>query len=204
MCFSFLGSCVPDIWLLGHSYVFRAAQRAEYRPGGHNLGFYHARVSWRGVGGLRWHRVLHEVVDISRSVRGPVILLIHAGGNDVCSVRLEELITIMKADLERIPGFFPQCLLVWSEIVSRPRWQGARDAAAVERSRRTINIRLSRVVRSLGGVVVRHHQLEGDNRHLMLPDGIHLNEIGHDILLYGFQDGIEQALFSLGGGRAAV
>lgn len=122
---------------------------------------------------------------------------------DICSVRLDVLLTIMKADVERIPGFFSQVVVVWSEVIPRVLWQGARDAAAVERSRWTPNISMSRIVRAMGGVVVRHHQLEGDNRSLM-TDGVHLNDIGHDIFLSGLQDGIERALFLLGGGRSSV
>lgn len=128
---------------------------------------------------------------------GPVILVIHARGNDICLVRLDALLTIMRADVERITGFFPQ-------VIPRVLWQGARDATAVKRSCQTINIRMSRIVGSLGEVVVRHHQLEGHNRYLMMTDRVHLNDISHDIFLSALQDGIEQALFLLGGGRSSV
>ena len=63
---------------------------------------------------------------------------------------------------------------------------------------------MSRYVRARSGVVVRHRQLEGDNRRLMSQDGVHLNDIGMDIFLSGLQDGIEQALYILGGGRSSV
>lgn len=159
---------------------------------------------WRGVGGLRWNQVLAEAVAIGRVARGPSVLVTHAGGNDICFLRMDELITIIKADLDRIPSFYNNVVLVWSEIVPRVIWQGARNAGAVERARRTINARVSRSVRSLVGAVVRHRQLEGDNRQLMEGDGIHLNEIGLDIFLSGLQDGIEQTLFLLGGGRRSV
>lgn len=204
MIFIPLGGVRPVVWILGHSYIRRAAQRAEVRPGGSNLGFRQAEVVWRGVGGLRWHQVLAEAVAIGRVARGPSVLVIHAGGNDICFLRMDELITIITADLDRIPSFYENVVLVWSEIVPRVIWQGARNAGAVERARRTINARVSRSVRSRSGVVVRHRQLEGDNRQLMDGDGIHLNEIGLDIFLSGLQDGIEQALFLLGGGRRSV
>lgn len=110
----------------------------------------------------------------------------------------------MRADLDRIPGFFNHVIIVWSEMIPRVVWQGARDAEAVDRVRRNINARLARFVRLRGGVVVRHRLLEGDNRPFMLTDGVHLNEQGLEIFLSGICTGIEQALFLLGGGRASV
>lgn len=63
---------------------------------------------------------------------------------------------------------------------------------------------MSRFIRSRAGVVVRHHQLEGDNQRLMRTDCVHLNEDGLNIFLSGLQDGVEQALFLLGGVGALV
>ncbi|XP_044158603.1 uncharacterized protein LOC122944427 isoform X2 [Bufo gargarizans] len=198
------GMARPVVWLLGHSYIFWAAQRAECRPGGRSLGFREVEVHWRGLRGLRWSQVLPEVVEIGRRSVGPVILVLHAGGNDLCSQRMLELMALMRSDLERFPAFFPELVVVWSEVVPRVVWHGARDGEAMERCRRTLNARMSRFVRSKGGVVVRHWQLEGDNSSLMRPDGVHLTEIGLDIFLSGLQDGIEQAFSLLGGGRSPV
>lgn len=153
---------------------------------------------------MKWVQVLTEAIDISRVSSPPVILVIHSGGNDLCTMRVAELLTLMRADIDRIMGYFQEIILVWSEIVPRVVWQGARDASAVERARRTVNARMARFIRSRGGVVVRHRQLEGDNRRLMLRDGVHLNDIGLDIFLSGLQDGVEQALFLLRGGQCAV
>ncbi|XP_056397708.1 uncharacterized protein LOC130293230 [Hyla sarda] len=192
------------VYFLGHSYFHRAAQRADCRPGGRSLGCGNVEPHWRGIPGMRWTRVLTEVVDIARTVRSGVILVVHAGGNDLCYSRVPDLITLMKADVERFSGFFPDLVLVWSEIVPRVSWQGARNAEAIERSRRLVNSRMARFVRQKGGVVVRHRELEGDNRRFMISDGVHLNDIGLDIFLSGLQDGLEQALFLLGGGRSTV
>ncbi|KAM4026762.1 uncharacterized protein ACNLHF_022612 [Anomaloglossus baeobatrachus] len=198
------GAAKPVIWLLGHSYIFWAGQRAENRPGGRALGFRGFEVNWRGIRGLIWPQVLPEVVGIARSALSPVVLVIHAGGNDLGSRRLAELITTMRSDLDKLHAFFPELVIVWSEVVSRVVWRRAQGAAALERSRRTLNSRISRFVRFKAGIVVRHRQLEGDNSPLMITDGVHLNEIGLDIFLSGLQDGIEQALCLMGGGRSAA
>ncbi|XP_041439951.1 uncharacterized protein LOC121400603 [Xenopus laevis] len=197
------GPPTATVWLVGHSYIRRAKQRVSVRPGGDTLGFRGVQFQWRGVGGLRWLQVLPEVVAISRITPPPVVLVIHAGGNDLGQMRIAELLSLLRSDIARFKAFFSEMILVWSEIVPRLSWRGARDPDAIERARRLLNARISRFVRDRGGVVVRHRQLEGIDQGLMLRDGVHLNDIGMDIFLSGLQDGIGEALLRLGGGRSS-
>ncbi|CAJ0929021.1 unnamed protein product [Ranitomeya imitator] len=155
-------------------------------------------VIWRGTRGLTWSQVLPEIVRIARVASSPTVVVIHAGGNDLASFPLAELLTLMRADLDKLPGFFPVMRLVWSEMIPRLVWRGARELGAMERSRRTLNQRISRFIRFKNGVVVRHHRLEGDNSGFLLPDGVHLNDAGLDIFLDGLREGVVQALHSLG------
>lgn len=97
--------------------------------------------------------------------------------------------------------YLSEMVPVWSKVVPRVTWQGARDVVVVERDRRTLNTRMSRFVCSRAGVVMSCGEVaDGDNRRLMHVDGVHLNKIGLDILLSGLQDRVKQALFLLGGG----
>ncbi|XP_056407281.1 uncharacterized protein LOC130298362 isoform X2 [Hyla sarda] len=73
----------------------------------------------RGIPGMRWPQVLLEAVDISGRFQSGVVLVVHAAGNDQCFTRVPELITVMKADVERLGDFFSEMVLVWSEIVPR-------------------------------------------------------------------------------------
>lgn len=104
---------------MGHSFIRCAEQTAPDRPGGRNLGLSGPRVNWRGHGGLRWTQLLSEVVFISRSTRAPVVLVLHVGGNDLCSVPVGELMALMKANLSHFSGFFFSFTVVWSENVPR-------------------------------------------------------------------------------------
>ncbi|XP_077129974.1 nuclear factor 7, brain-like isoform X1 [Ranitomeya variabilis] len=194
----------PAVYILGHSYVYRAAKRAELCPGGKNLGFQGLEINWRGFGGLQWQRVIPEIVKIAKVANGPVILVLHAGGNDLVVRKGNELRTLMTTDIERFKSLLPQMILVWSEIVSRDVWIGALDPTAIERSRRKVNAWMAKFVREQGGIVVRHHQLEGDNSALLNPDGIHLTDAGLDIFLSNLQFGVEQALTLMGEGLSPV
>ncbi|CAJ0931019.1 unnamed protein product, partial [Ranitomeya imitator] len=183
----------PSVWIVGHSYVYWAARRAELGPGGRSLGFNDVDVIWRGMRGMMWSQVLPEVVHIARVASSPTIVVIHAGGNDLASSPLAELLTLIRSDMDKFPSFFPLMRLVWSEVIPRLVWRGARELNALERSRRTLNQRISRFVRFKYGIVVRHHRLEGDNSGFLLPDGVHLNEAGIDIFLNGIREGVVQA-----------
>ncbi|XP_031758456.1 uncharacterized protein LOC116410934 isoform X2 [Xenopus tropicalis] len=198
------GSNTPVILMVGHSYLRRAERRAAIRPGGRNLGFHGVDMVWKGISGLRWLQVLPEVFTFSKIYNGPLVLVIHAGGNDLGAVKVAELITIIKSDLERCASLFTNPIILWSEIVPRLTWRGARDLDAIDRARRLLNTRISRFVRNKGWVAWRHIHLEGDTYRFMTQDGVHLNDIGQDIFLSGLQDGIERALGLLvGGGRSS-
>lgn len=136
-------------------------------------------------------------------VSGPIILVLHAGGNDIGFVRTVELIARIRLDLARFLALFSDVVLIWSEIVPRPAWSILGDARAIERIRRRVNHAVSRYVRSLGGFVVRHRELEGENAALMRRDGVHLTPVGLDIFNLGLQSGVEQAL-SAGGSQPGI
>lgn len=74
-------------------------------------------INWKGNRGHRLSQVLPEVVNIIRDAQVPVILVLHIEGNDLCCVRMGELLLFMNADLERFTIFSPEHVLVWSEII---------------------------------------------------------------------------------------
>ncbi|XP_066438203.1 uncharacterized protein [Eleutherodactylus coqui] len=186
------------VWIIGHSFIHWAERRAATRPMGRNLGLSGALVNWMGVRGLLWPRILQFVLKISRWTPRRVILVVHAGGNDLGKTKMNELLVLMKQDMMRFRDCFQDCVLVWSDIVARRCWRGARDGDAIERVRRLINLRMSKFVKSLGGVAVRHWELEDKERGALREDGVHLNDVGLDTFLSGLQDGVEMALARVG------
>ncbi|XP_069592258.1 uncharacterized protein [Ranitomeya imitator] len=198
------GSCRPTVWVVGHSFVYWACKRAKLRTGGTNFGFPNLEVNWRGIRGLRWRQIFPELVDIAKKAKGPVVLVLHAGGNDLGKRKGAELYTVMSTDIDRFVCLLPDMVVVWSEIIPRAVWHGAKDVKAIENARKRINTKMSKFVRENYGIVVRHQELEGNNFALLRPDGIHLTDIGLDIFLEGLRDGVEQALMMLCGGRSPV
>ncbi|XP_077128662.1 uncharacterized protein LOC143784353 [Ranitomeya variabilis] len=197
---SLTGSFKPTVWVAGHSFVYWAYERAKLRPGGTNVGFPKLEVSWRGIKGLRWRQIFLEMVDIAKRAKGPVVLVLHAGGNDLGKRKGAELYTVRSTDVERFVCLLPDMVVVWSEIIPRAVWHRAKDVKAIENSRKRINTKTSKLVRENYGIVVRHQELEGNNVASLRPDGIHLTDVGLDIFLEGLRDGVEQALTRLCGG----
>lgn len=66
---------------------------------------------------MKWPEVLTEAIQISRLAQPPVVLVTHAGGNDICSVRVPELLTLMRVDIDRLLSYFQEAVLVWSEMI---------------------------------------------------------------------------------------
>lgn len=188
------GPCL--IWIMGHSFVFWGEKRADVRPAGRQLGLsrQEAQVRWLGVQGLRWTQLLSRVHFYACLDRAPDVLLIHAGGNDLGSRTTRDILRDIKLDCLRLWASYPGILLIWSDIVARKVWRGARSVQGLNRARVKLNKAVGRFVARNGGIVVRHRDLEELDVSLLRPDGVHLNAIGLDIWTLGLKEGIEQAL----------
>ncbi|XP_041444662.1 uncharacterized protein LOC121402213 isoform X2 [Xenopus laevis] len=181
-------------WLLGHSYIHWAAQRATFHQADGQLGFQQAQVQLRWVSrrGLKWEEIVPLVVQKAKEFGPPDIIVIHAGGNDVGQCPMKFLIKDIRRDCLRLWSLFPEAVLIWSEIIPRALWRGAHSHQAVNRSRIKINRAVSKFVQGNGGIVVRHMDLEKD-RGYFRPDGVHLNDLGLDLFNFSLQEAITLA-----------
>nr|XP_033799877.1 uncharacterized protein LOC117360295 [Geotrypetes seraphini] len=97
------GSCGRSysLWIVGHSFIHWASERAAIRPGGRHLGLSHQglRVSWWGQRGMRWSHLLLLLERLRSRPRHPDLLLLHLGGNDVDACSGKDLVNIIKDDL---------------------------------------------------------------------------------------------------------
>ncbi|KAM8921300.1 LOW QUALITY PROTEIN: uncharacterized protein RCH25_015998 [Pelodytes ibericus] len=179
-------------WIIGHSFVFWA-KRAAARP----LGFYraHLEVKWFGYRGYGWGDVFTKLIHLLNRGRRPDVVIFHAGGNNLGLVPQRVLVCTMKQVINRLRDWLPGVAVVWSEIVPRFQWRHARDQVALGKSRIKIKRLMSAFVRRVGGVVVRHRELEAQLPEYYRADGIHLSDVSLNFLNMGFQAGLERALF---------
>lgn len=132
------------------------------------------RVRWLGIRGCRWKTLLRLLFRQEGIWGRPDWLIIHLGGNDLGAVRGMRLIVEVRDDLSRVQAAWPEVWLVWSDIVPRLVWRGVRNLVAIDRARKKVNMAVSRFVRELGGLAVRHKALVVGSPDLFLPDGVHL------------------------------
>ncbi|OCT74241.1 hypothetical protein XELAEV_18033199mg [Xenopus laevis] len=183
------------IWLLGHSYVVRAENRALCRAGGRYLGMPQedVEVYWHGCGGMLWSQLVPQVEDLQQVWGAPDIITLHVGGNDLGSVPKRELIHAMKRDLLWLLVRAPDLIIIWSQMVPRRYWSYDRSHTAIERVQVKVNMAISKFVRQQGGIAVRHRLLE-EGKDYLHEDGIHLKDVGMDVFNFGLRGGLEIAL----------
>ena len=183
------------IWILGHSFVFWGARRADVKPGGRQLGVprEEGRVRWIGIRGLMWQKVLPEVHRGASLDRAPDILVIHAGGNDLSVRPMRQVIKDIQWDIRRLRASFPDLIIVWSDIVARMAWREARSLERLDKARIKVNREVGRFVVQQGGIAVRHSDLEVETWRYLRGDGVHLNPIGIDLWALGLEEGVRRA-----------
>ena len=73
------------VWIIGHSFVYWAQQRANRRYYASNLGLDPSafQVFWFGRRGMGWEDLLFEFDTLLMSFPEPSILILHLGGNDI-------------------------------------------------------------------------------------------------------------------------
>lgn len=183
--------------------MVRGAARATVRPDGRQLGFSRdqVQVRWLGKGGLLWGGVLSEVHRFVRLDRAPDILLVHAGGNDLGKRPFRDLIRDIKFDFLRLWALFPGLICIWSDIVPRLFWRGARSPERLNKARIKVNRAIGCFMARNGAVVVRHRDLESGSGAFWKTDGVHLNPVGSDLWNLALQEGIETAVRMWRGAR---
>ncbi|OCT63449.1 hypothetical protein XELAEV_18044545mg [Xenopus laevis] len=157
-------------WIIGHSYVMWAAKRAAARIYGRQLGLSAQEVR------IRWERGMGS---------DPKILVIRADGNDLCSFKNEYLVNNIKQNIAKCCACINGLIVVWSEVVSRTYWRGARNPKAIEKCRRKLIVSVSKFVERIGGILVRYRELEKDNKCMHTTKRLRHTEYGFSAVALG-------------------
>ncbi|XP_031758505.1 collagen alpha-1(I) chain-like isoform X2 [Xenopus tropicalis] len=182
------------VWLMGHSFIHWAERRASVRHANRQLGFPVSQVKlhWVSRRGLRWDEIVPRAVQKAKESGPPSVILIHAGGNDLGLCPMKALISTIRTDCFRLRSLFEGLIIIWSDIIPRTHWRGARSHRAINRVRIKVNKAVASNVQKNGGLVVRHRELE-NNMAFFRTDGIHLNEVGLDLFNFNLQEAITLA-----------
>ncbi|XP_040209667.1 uncharacterized protein LOC120940724 [Rana temporaria] len=186
-------------WIVGHSFIYWAHKRADYRCYGTNLTLSPTTVKlyWYGQKGLSWFN-LRKILS-SLYLRWPVpdIIVLHLAGNDLGRHRTLDIIAHIKGDFLSIHSVLPNCVLVYSEIIPRLLWFST-QFNKFEKVRKNVNRAVSKFMPSINGLSFRHVDLEGGVQGFYRPDGIHLSDVALDIFNLNLQSCVEMAVGRLG------
>ncbi|XP_075472516.1 acyl-coenzyme A thioesterase 11 isoform X3 [Ascaphus truei] len=184
-----------DAWIIGDSHVHWAEKRAIKYPYGRNLGLgmKQAKIFWWGRRGLLWGELLSRVLALAKVRRPPLILFIHAGGNDLAVVHSIKLINAIKKDLAHILALWPGIQIIWSDIICRKVWKGA----SVDRARIKVNTMVGTFVTQCGGWVICHPEFNHKTVDFFQSDGEHLSDVGIDLFNNQLQEEVQRVLAKL-------
>ena len=81
---------------------------------------------------------------------------------------------------------------VWFEIIPCEQWQGARSNAAIEVSRRRINMSLQKFTTHQGFGFIRHRLLSRQVNSNFGADGVHLSDSGSEVFLLNIRGALDR------------
>ncbi|XP_047668405.1 uncharacterized protein si:dkeyp-121d4.3 isoform X3 [Tachysurus fulvidraco] len=186
---------VKNVWICGHSLVFWAEKRATSPEIGMQLGMdpNTVRIWWKGVQGMIWQQLLPQLLQLKDNWPKPDVILIHLGGNDLGKMTPETFVLAVKNDLVSLKSIFPECHLVWSDILPRKSWRHSNDSTAVNNMRQAINKTIRGIMAELGGSSLTHDNIMPKvDSGLYRPDGVHLSGKGIDTFNLNMQDFLEK------------
>ncbi|XP_053568891.1 uncharacterized protein LOC128659240 [Bombina bombina] len=177
------------VWILGHSYVHWAALRAAARAGGLQLGLLSRRmgIRWLEKRGMMWSDLPTQVAEARRRWGRPHVIVLHLGGNDVGTMPMGDLASIMLADIRWLVAQFPGVKIVWSQIISRNVWRHMSSRKAGFRVKRKLIRDVGKAVLAAGGKVITHDNIRINSPGLFRRDEVHLSDTGTDLFLHNIR-----------------
>ena len=115
----------------------------------------------------------------------PDILIIHLNSNDLVSRKFAELYHSIRETPLYLRLRLPKCILLWSDILPRLSWRGARRPKAIDRARKRVSSDARVAVKNANGEFIEHPDLT-ESRKLFENYGVHLSPKGNDIFIRGF------------------
>ena len=141
-------------------------------------------------------RVIGHSFTCYDGCRSPAMILIHLGSNDIGTIKTFNLIENIETDILRFKLLFPNCRIIWSELLMTRYCHNAKKGTALEKARKRVNCANKNFVLSEGHCENKHPNIRAGKKTLFRHDGVHLSDIGNDIFLNNIQAGLEAFISS--------
>ena len=107
---------------------------------------------------------------------------------------MKNLIQMIQKDVKAYSNLFPETCIIWSDILPRAAYRGAISNAKVEKSRKSLNNAMKLYMPRINGEVIHHKNIQWDAHHLYRRDGVHLNDMGNDVMLGNITQTMERII----------
>ncbi|KAJ1166092.1 hypothetical protein NDU88_006502 [Pleurodeles waltl] len=135
------------VWVLGHSFVRRAAYRLQQLRKPNSATSLDVAFRWCGVGG-KGIKQLQQLVDLARGCPGlqsPDLIIIHLGGNDLVHLGRKALREAIFLEITKLAKQFPNAAIAWSHMVPRKRLGPGIKPRTINVSVRRLNAEMSKL-----------------------------------------------------------
>ncbi|XP_048125071.1 uncharacterized protein LOC125311243 isoform X6 [Alosa alosa] len=166
------------VWICGHGLVAVARRMSMWPECGVQLG--KMKGLWSGTQGMTWIELVAHLNRLRNKWPLPHMLIIHLGGDNLNMRNTEDLLITIREELTRVRNLFPQCLIVWSDILPTCFWKQCMTPdvevdEAAGRIHDMINCRAHAIVTELGGRVITHDNIGPEHYY---PNDICLSDQG--------------------------
>eukprot|EP00079_Xenopus_tropicalis_P019423 XP_012809050.1 PREDICTED: uncharacterized protein LOC105945479 isoform X3 [Xenopus tropicalis] len=183
------GNTTCNILIIGHSFIFWASRHAAGKQ--LVLPEEHMRIAGQGWRGMKWEQLRGRLSRTMLNFSFIHLIIVHAGGNDLTSIKTPALIEKMRKDLEEVIADSRVGGVAWSDIIQRGDWRGAISPQGIEKSRKKVNQAMHKLMCSSGNGVIKHNNIKHRQTQLFRKDKVHLSEEGLDLFWENIRNFIE-------------
>lgn len=180
------------IWIVGSSLIkhaYRHTSSSVHVGPDLDLQRCDASIRWQAKGGLRSEGLKKFVRDTLVIEDPPQFMVIHCGANNVGQDKSHDLISDMKSIIDHFFTSLPLTKIVWSQMLPRLKFRFGKNQKALEQVLVNVNSKMASYVLDNGGYYIKYPEISHRDPGLF-SDGVHLSDIGKDIMLHRLQQGL--------------
>lgn len=151
------------------------------------------KVQWFGKAGMCLSGVLPRFYYELSKQSPPDILVVHASGNDHWLMSPQQLVFLMKKDLQQLHAEFPSMQIVFSSISERRVWRTGKPVK-INNDRKSVNKFMKKNVKGLRGEFIELPLLKFYDKNIFLPDGVYLTKAGNQAFLTSIHNMLQKIL----------
>lgn len=121
----------------------------------------------------------------------PHILVLHCGGNDIGFGKSIALRKNIINTLKRLSKKLPETKIVWSQILPRFKWRPKIESDVLNKVRVRVNREAANYIIANKGGYVKYPEISVENKGFFKEDGVHLTQLGNDIILFRLQEALQ-------------